>query len=447
LGLNNERPSGGESNSKTPNYTTRLKMTTPPACGRDDAVTTDCGAPGGRARVKKDFVDSVPSVVTLFYHNPEWQVLAEYNGAGALQRYYVYGNYIDEPLVMRRQSDSEDYYYAHDHLYSVVVLLDDSGNVVERYEYDAYGTVHIMDSSFVNRQSSMYNNPYTFTGRRMDVLDAGNLTRMHYRHRDYDPRMGRFLQQDPIEYEVGMNLYQYVSSMTVTRVDPLGLAEIVSFGRPPSDGEGWMPKPPRVPGAPGGGLLPPGFEPPKLPPGNGGKGSIVIDPPEIRCNNPCRHYKCGQYASRSSLRRQVRRTGGTRICLDPCWAKVARFAGHTIATLPFDYYVSKMESMGKEKLKKMGWCKFLRTAEAELEAETGCRVQRYPTNFQVKSGGKTYHVAVVKKNNACYFTVATTKYVWKFWPPPPHKELVRDETLPISEECPADMRSPSCGCK
>lgn len=107
----------------------------------------DYDALGRRIREKKDFVDSVRSVVTLFYYNPDWQVLAEYDDAGSLQRYFIYGNYIDEPLVVHRQSDGEDYYYGHDHLYSTVVLLDDSGSVVERCEYDAYGTVHIMDAA------------------------------------------------------------------------------------------------------------------------------------------------------------------------------------------------------------------------------------------------------------------------------------------------------------
>jgi len=141
---------------------------------------------GRRIRVKKDFVDSVPSVVTLFYHNPEWQVLAEYDGSNELQRYYVYGNYIDEPLVMHRQSDDEDYYYAQDHLYSVVALIDDSGNVVERYEYDAYGKAHILSSAYSALSSTQYGNPYYFTGRRLDVLDNGNLKNQHSRHRTYD---------------------------------------------------------------------------------------------------------------------------------------------------------------------------------------------------------------------------------------------------------------------
>ena len=34
---------------------------------------------------------------------------------------------------------TDDYYYLHDHLYSPVALLDDTGAVVERCEYDAYG--------------------------------------------------------------------------------------------------------------------------------------------------------------------------------------------------------------------------------------------------------------------------------------------------------------------
>ena len=105
--------------------------------GWDDVAQMAYDALGRRIRV----IDSVASTTTLYYYNPEWQCLAEYSGAGTLQRYFVYGNYIDEPLVMHRQSDGEDYYYGQDHLYSTAVLLDDSGNVAERYEYDAYGTV------------------------------------------------------------------------------------------------------------------------------------------------------------------------------------------------------------------------------------------------------------------------------------------------------------------
>jgi len=123
--------------------------------GWDDVAEMAYDALGRRIRV----IDSAASVTTVYYYNSEWQCLAEYNGAGALQRYFVYGNYIDEPLVMHRQSDGEDYYYGHDHLYSTVVLLDDGGGVVERCEYDAYGTAHIMDASYNSRTVSSFGNP------------------------------------------------------------------------------------------------------------------------------------------------------------------------------------------------------------------------------------------------------------------------------------------------
>jgi len=63
----------------------------------------------------------------------------------------------------------EDYYYAHDHLYSPTALLDDSGAVVERIEYNAYGQADVTLIS-----GSGTGNEYLFTGRRLDILDGGS---------------------------------------------------------------------------------------------------------------------------------------------------------------------------------------------------------------------------------------------------------------------------------
>jgi len=184
-------------------------------------------------------IDSKAATTTLYYYNPQWQVLAEYNAAGAQQRYYVYGNYIDEPLIMHRESDSEDYYYAQDHLYSVAALINDGGSVVERYEYDAYGKVQILAPNYAPRTTSLYGNPYMFTSRRLDVLDNDNLLTMHYRHRTYDSYIARFLQHDPLginpaggvqnsfvhlnQYHDGANIYQYAISNPLASSDPYGL--------------------------------------------------------------------------------------------------------------------------------------------------------------------------------------------------------------------------------
>ena len=43
---------------------------------------------------------------------------------------------------------TDDYYYVQDHLYSVAALIDEGGDVVERYEYDAYGQMTRLDPDF-----------------------------------------------------------------------------------------------------------------------------------------------------------------------------------------------------------------------------------------------------------------------------------------------------------
>jgi len=196
-------------------------------------ATFDYDALGRRIRK----VDPIAEATTLYYYDPEWRCLEERDGSGALQARYVYGNYIDETLLMDRLGT--EYYYLHDHLYSPVALLD-TGAVVERYEYDAYGTVHVFDSVWNFRTASVYGNPYTFTARRLDVLDFGNLAIMYYRHRYYEPYVGRFFQIDPWGIDpcsfrwnvfgglhrgiIGESLYLYRVSASG---DPYGLMPLV----------------------------------------------------------------------------------------------------------------------------------------------------------------------------------------------------------------------------
>ena len=132
---------------------------------------------------------------------------------------------IDEVLVMVDPNAAEDYYYAHNHLYSPTALLDDAGAIIERYDYDAYGRPYFMEPNFVlsQTQKSNYRNTYLFTGRTVDFLDNGKLTLQYSRNRYYDYHTGRWLTKDPIGYRDGMNIYQYVRSNPVVYQDPFGL--------------------------------------------------------------------------------------------------------------------------------------------------------------------------------------------------------------------------------
>jgi RHS repeat-associated protein len=76
---------------------------------------------------------------------------------------------------------------------SVVAVTDDSGRVVERYEYDAFGAVSVFDSAFVPRPASIIGNPYRFGGMEYD--EESDLYLADLVH--YHPGLGRSMQQDP----------------------------------------------------------------------------------------------------------------------------------------------------------------------------------------------------------------------------------------------------------
>jgi len=191
----------------------------------------------GRRIEKKDLIDS--NNTRRYYYNYNWQVLEEYDSQNNRKNYYVYGNYIDEVLRM-----GGNFYYLHDHLYSPVVLYMGASNnyaVFERYEYDAYGNCHILEPNFADDPDgqSDFDNPYLFTGRRVDILDNGSLKIQYNRNRYYDQHTGRWLTHDPLgitpnpqlpnyfdaisQYKDGLSLYEYVRSNPINKLDQLGL--------------------------------------------------------------------------------------------------------------------------------------------------------------------------------------------------------------------------------
>ena len=168
-------------------------------------------------------VAATPTAVETRYFYDDSRIIEEQTATGVTQATYVYGNYVDEILTMDRTAT---YYYHQNSLWSVAAITNAAGATVERYIYDAYGLPTALNGTGVpvaanpwGTPHSAIGNPWMFTGRQFDEETA----LYFYRARSYDAVKGRFLQRDPLGYEDGMNLYDYVDSRPTFYTDPLGL--------------------------------------------------------------------------------------------------------------------------------------------------------------------------------------------------------------------------------
>jgi len=148
------------------------------------------------------------------------QVIAEYRLGGlpsVPQQRYVWGDYIDEPILKQSSGlGGSTLYYHHNQQYSTVALTNTSGEVVERYAYTAYGELLITDHAGTPRSLTAHANRYTYTGREWD--DATKL--YYFRARWYEPVLGRFVNREPLVYADGLSLYQAYFGMSY--LDPSG---------------------------------------------------------------------------------------------------------------------------------------------------------------------------------------------------------------------------------
>lgn len=157
----------------------------------------------------------IKTVTTQFYYDGV-RVIEERDGPDTLLSQYVFGNGIDEVLTMER--NNQTYYYHDNTLGSIYALTDNNGEVIERYNYTAYGQVTITDAQGNAYSISQISNRFMFTGREYDA-ETGLY---YYRARYYSAELGRFINRDPAEDDRLFNLYTYANSNPLKYKDPWG---------------------------------------------------------------------------------------------------------------------------------------------------------------------------------------------------------------------------------
>jgi RHS repeat-associated protein len=180
--------------------------------GQLDSVKTNgamarYGYDAGGRRVRKRTASQ-----TLWYIYAGDQVVAEVDSATATvqRKYRYYPGAVDAPHSV--VTGGKTYYYLADPVVgSVLAVIDSTGAVANRYRYAPFGTLEDSLESVTN--------PIRFAGREYD-----NDTQLEYnRARYYDPQLGRFLSEDPLGLDGGVNQYAYAVNDPVNKRDPSGL--------------------------------------------------------------------------------------------------------------------------------------------------------------------------------------------------------------------------------
>ncbi|HNQ91127.1 MAG TPA: RHS repeat-associated core domain-containing protein, partial [Verrucomicrobiota bacterium] len=96
---------------------------------------------------------------------------------------------------------------------NITCLVDGAGAVAARYVYDPYGNLIAKAGRLADA------NLYRFSSKELHV--ASGL--YYYGYRFYEPSLQRWLDQDPIGEQGGINPCNYVGNDPLNRIDALGL--------------------------------------------------------------------------------------------------------------------------------------------------------------------------------------------------------------------------------
>jgi RHS repeat-associated protein len=147
--------------------------------------------------------------------NENMNIWADLAGTGAMYTRQLSGNGVDQHLGrIEIGSPNLAYWTIQDRLNSVRDVINSGGTLKDSIAYDGFGSIK------AGELNSSFRGWYAFTGRLLEVE-----TSLQYNNaRWYDPKMGRWISQDPLGFDAGdSNLYRYVNNRATSASDPSGL--------------------------------------------------------------------------------------------------------------------------------------------------------------------------------------------------------------------------------
>jgi RHS repeat-associated protein len=138
------------------------------------------------------------------------------------------GDVVGETHILA--GSTQTFLYVQNHRGDTVALVDESGNVVGTYAYDAWGNI----TSHTGKDACL-----TFSTKHFDE----NAGLYYYGFRWYDPAAKRWTQPDPEGLSEGLDLYQFCGNDPINCVDVYGMftwGDIVDGARSAAAYSAWV---------------------------------------------------------------------------------------------------------------------------------------------------------------------------------------------------------------
>jgi RHS repeat-associated protein len=284
--------------------------------------------------------DSDTTHANDLYYSSNWQVLEERrrevgdapSDAQFAARYVWSPVYVDA-LVLRDTPDGR-LWVIQDANYNVVALMDNDGDVVERYSYTPFGVPTIMDEDYITIGTSNFDWKHHHQGLEHNTTTGTT----NNRNRVYLPSLGQFASNDPLHFGAGdVNVRRYVGNGPVNGLDPWGLD---------SHNEGGVIKNMHLPQPPGSNFG-----------SYGGIVDLIQNPPPLR----------GHYLD--ALVAMANQENGRK---EAAWRSTLTYTGYELFrklsdAVRFGRWAAETD-MGRKKFYKPNWWSdFCKEADAEME--------------------------------------------------------------------------------